>query len=123
MNQASESLLFKNATALLGDGKYLTHAVVTTDCGKISYIGDKIPENNGKYRVIDCRSGLLMPGFYNIHCHSPMTLFRGIGEDLPLQRWLNEKIYPAEDRLTPNQSIPEQTRGGGDDPRRRRFVL
>ena len=49
--------------ALLGGGKYLTHAVVTTDCGKISYIGDKIPENNGKYRVIDCRSGLLMPGF------------------------------------------------------------
>ena len=119
MNQAPESLLFKNATALLGGGKYLTHAVVTTDCGKISYIGDKIPENNGKYRVIDCRSGLLMPGFYNIHCHSPMTLFRGIGEDLPLQRWLNEKIYPAEDRLTPESvytgtklAAAEMIRGG-----------
>ena len=50
--------------------------------------------------VIDGKGNLLIPGFYNTHCHAAMTIFRGYGEDLPLDRWLNEKIFPAEDRLT-----------------------
>ena len=52
--------------------------------------------------TVDCGGDLLMPAFYNIHCHAAMTLFRGYGEDLPLQRWLEEKIFPAEELLTPN---------------------
>ena len=52
--------------------------------------------------TVDCGGNLLMPAFYNIHCHAAMTLFRGYGEDLPLQRWLEEKIFPAEELLTPN---------------------
>lgn len=52
--------------------------------------------------TVDCNGNLLMPAFYNIHCHAAMTLFRGYGEDLPLQRWLEEKIFPAEELLTPN---------------------
>ncbi|MBE6629073.1 MAG: S-adenosylhomocysteine deaminase, partial [Ruminococcaceae bacterium] len=36
--------------------------------------------------VVDCGGNLLMPAFYNVHCHAAMTLFRGYGEDLPLQR-------------------------------------
>ena len=40
-----------------------------------------------------------MPAFYNAHCHAAMTLFRGYGEDLPLRRWLDEKILPAEEKL------------------------
>ncbi len=45
-------------------------------------------------------SGLLLPGFVNVHCHSPMTLFRGSGENLPLLRWLREVLWPREARLT-----------------------
>jgi 5-methylthioadenosine/S-adenosylhomocysteine deaminase len=44
--------------------------------------------------------GLLMPGLVNCHCHSPMTLFRGAAEDLPLQRFLQEVLWPREARLT-----------------------
>ena len=51
-------------------------------------------------RVIDCRGDLLLPAFANAHCHAAMTLFRGYGENLPLQRWLDERILPAEDKLT-----------------------
>lgn len=69
---------------LLVDGKF------------ISYIGKDVPAAD---RVIECNGNLIMPAFYNAHCHSAMTLFRGYGDDLPLQRWLNEKIFPAEDRL------------------------
>ncbi len=52
-------------------------------------------------QIVDCEGDLLIPAFYNVHCHAAMTLFRGYGEDLPLSRWLDERILPAEDRLTP----------------------
>jgi 5-methylthioadenosine/S-adenosylhomocysteine deaminase len=45
--------------------------------------------------------GALLPGLVNVHCHSPMTLFRGSGENLPLDRWLNEVLWPQEAHLTP----------------------
>lgn len=70
-------------------------------------------------REVDGRGMLLCPGLYNAHCHSPMTLFRGYGEDLPLDRWLRERIFPAEDLLTPERvragamlAIAEMVRGG-----------
>ncbi len=45
--------------------------------------------------------GALLPGFVNTHCHSPMTLFRGTGENLPLLRWLHEVLWPREAHLEP----------------------
>ena len=48
---------------------------------------------------IDCMGNLLMPGFKNCHAHGPMTFLRSFADDLPLQRWLNEKIFPAEAKL------------------------
>ena len=64
-------------------------------------IGTEAPSAEAEYdRVIDGRGDLLIPGLYNTHCHAAMTIFRGYGEDLPLDRWLNEKIFPAEDKLT-----------------------
>jgi 5-methylthioadenosine/S-adenosylhomocysteine deaminase len=45
--------------------------------------------------------GALLPGFVNTHCHSPMTLFRGTGENLPLLRWLEEVLWPRESHLGP----------------------
>ena len=43
---------------------------------------------------------LVMPGLVNCHCHSPMTLVRGLGGGLPLQRWLEEAIFPVEAKMT-----------------------
>ena len=40
-----------------------------------------------------------MSGFYNVHSHAPMTLLRGYAENLPLQRWLGEKVFPFEDKI------------------------
>ena len=51
--------------------------------------------------IIDAKGGLIMPGLVNTHTHLPMTLFRGLADDLPLVVWLNEKIFPAErDHIT-----------------------
>ena len=67
--------------------------------GVIAYIGDTAPEEDYGDRY-DGRHRLLLPGFYNVHSHAPMTLLRGYAENLPLQRWLNEKVFPFEDKLS-----------------------
>lgn len=70
-----------------------------TENDKIVYIGDKAP-NDYKGERINGEKKLLSPGFYNTHCHVPMTMLRGYGEDLPLDRWLHEKMFPFEAKLT-----------------------
>ena len=51
-------------------------------------------------REIDLSGHLAMPGLINCHCHAPMTLVRGLGGGLPLQRWLTEAIFPVEAKMT-----------------------
>lgn len=52
--------------------------------------------------TVDANGGIIMPGLVNTHTHLPMTLFRGLADDLPLQEWLNEHIFPAEaEHITP----------------------
>lgn len=51
-------------------------------------------------RIIDADGKALLPGFANMHTHSAMTLFRGYGDDLPLQSWLEEYIWPVEAHMT-----------------------
>ena len=87
-------ILFKNARTLEGGVDSTLNVLI--DGKIISYIGKETPEAD---KIIECNGNLLMPAFFNAHCHSAMTLFRGYGDDLPLQRWLHEKIFPLEDRL------------------------
>lgn len=49
-------------------------------------------------KVIDGQGLLTMPGLVNMHGHAPMTLFRGMADDLPLAEWLGDHIFPAEAR-------------------------
>lgn len=51
-------------------------------------------------REIDCGGNLLMPGFKDAHTHSGMTLLRSYADDLPLNEWLNQQIFPVEAKLT-----------------------
>lgn len=65
---------------------------------RISEIADKISiEAETK---INAAGLAVMPSFANCHTHSAMTIFRGYGENMPLQKWLEEKIWPAEAKLT-----------------------
>lgn len=50
-------------------------------------------------RVTELPGHLLVPGLVNLHTHVPMTLLRGAGDDLPLEPWLRERIWPLEARL------------------------
>ncbi len=51
-------------------------------------------------REIDCKRNLLMPGFKNTHTHSAMVLMRSMADDLPLQEWLSNQIFPVEAKMT-----------------------
>ena len=90
--------ILKNVTLLPETGYGEGNWHITIENKRIASITKDLPDTLGA-EVIDAKGNLLTPGFYNAHCHAAMTLFRGYGEDLPLQRWLEERIFPAEDRL------------------------
>jgi len=52
---------------------------------------------------------MLMPGLINAHTHSPMSLFRGLADDLPLDTWLNEHIWPAEAKWVSDEFVHDGT--------------
>ncbi len=56
-------------------------------------------------QVIDAKGGIIMPGLINTHTHVPMTLFRGLADDLPLDIWLNQHIFPAEATFINNENV------------------
>lgn len=72
-----------------------------TNGNLIGYVGT---ENSGTNfdREIDCKGNLLIPGFKNAHTHSAMTFLRSLADDLPLQDWLFQQVFPREDKLTPD---------------------
>lgn len=78
----------------------LPHANLVIADNRIAYIGSAVPE--GEFdRVIDGRGKVVMPGLINTHSHLAMTLLRSYADDMNLQDWLFQKIFPFEDTLTP----------------------
>jgi 5-methylthioadenosine/S-adenosylhomocysteine deaminase len=55
----------------------------------------------------DLPGHVLTPGLINLHSHAAMSLLRGIGDDLPLARWLEERIWPAEARLASAEFVAD----------------
>ena len=94
--------LFTNARILKMDGTPIFDGYVEITDNKISYVGKEFSFNKADYeRVIDCEGNLLMPGFKDAHTHSAMTFLRSAADDLPLDKWLREVCFPAEDKLKP----------------------
>ena len=90
--------LLKNAWVYTPGG-VIEDGFVAVDGAAITYVGAARPEG-----AFDCEkdmSGkLLLPGLVNAHTHAAMTLLRGVGTDLPLQRWLFDSVFPVEGRMT-----------------------
>ena len=80
------------------DQMNITHQEVWVDGNRIVCLG----ANPGAKadREIDLNGDLLMPAFKNAHTHSAMTFGRSFSDDLPLQSWLYDKIFPLEAKLT-----------------------
>ncbi len=95
------SILLKNADVLVrkeGKIEFLRNAYLGTDGAYIDWVSEEAPKK--VYDEVKDMSGkLLIPGLVNAHTHTPMTLLRGVGSGLPLQRWLFEAIFPVEDKM------------------------
>mgnify|MGYP004636300469 FL=1 len=93
-------ILLKNATLLPEYGYGARPVSVGIRNRKIAGVWEGENADFRAEETVDCGGNLLMPAFCNTHCHAAMTLFRGYGEDLPLQEWLETRIFPAEEKLT-----------------------
>lgn len=90
----------KNTTAITLDeaDRILSGTDIALEDKRIIALGEA-PPDFAPDEVIDGRDLIALPAFFNAHCHAPMTLERGWAEDLPFDRWLNEKIWVAESAL------------------------
>jgi 5-methylthioadenosine/S-adenosylhomocysteine deaminase len=97
------------------------HAVVVEE-GRIVTVGPAEDQVNSRpgAEIIRLEDHVLIPGLVNTHTHAPMTLLRGYADDLRLDTWLNEHIWPAENRWADARftregtelAITEMIRGG-----------
>ena len=93
---------FYGGKILTGDcekGYNIIDGELVTDGSKIIYIGTE-PMQNGVYeREVCLKNKLLIPSFKNAHTHSAMIFVRSLADDLPLQEWLFNRVFPLEDKL------------------------
>ena len=102
------SILIKNATVLTQNANrdVIHNCDIFVNGSTIEVVGRKLDVNSQLPKadiLIDAKNKIALPGLINAHTHSAMTVLRGYGEGLPLQRWLKEKIWPAEAKLTKEQ--------------------
>ena len=92
-------LRFFNAKILTMENENIIEGELCTDGGKITYVGGE--RTSGCYdREIDLQGNLIIPGFKNAHTHTAMTFLRSFADDLPLNDWLYEQVFPHEAKLT-----------------------
>lgn len=113
-------ILLQNATVVTLDAedRVLKNAALAISDDQIVAVGAPPPGFEADQRL-DLGGRVVMPGLYNAHTHAAMTFARGYAEDLPLDRWFNERIWQLESALTPDMvywgtllAIVEMLRGG-----------
>jgi 5-methylthioadenosine/S-adenosylhomocysteine deaminase len=94
---------FTARALVVGDraGTVIHDAVLDVTDGRIGWVGPAAEAPSAEDVEVVELPGVLLPGLVNTHSHAAMVLFRGQGEGLPLDRWLQEVMWPREARLTP----------------------
>lgn len=101
----SNKVWIKNGTFITMDEQQKVvqgHLVIEGD--RIVSIGTEEPQNVEQAERVDGTGKLYMPGLVNTHGHAAMSLLRGYADDLNLQVWLQEKIWPMEGKIGPSQA-------------------
>ncbi|MDO4383670.1 MAG: amidohydrolase [Eubacteriales bacterium] len=95
-------MIFEKIGIIDSEFEFQSDMYVVTQADRIVYVGKEKPSEE-VYRsagpVYEGKRKVLLPGFVNAHGHSPMCLMRGYGENLPLDAWLNTRIFPFEAKL------------------------
>jgi 5-methylthioadenosine/S-adenosylhomocysteine deaminase len=107
-------LIISGATVVTMNGQrdIVKDGVVVIKGDSIVAVGprDKIESRYKGAQVIDARGRLVLPGFINGHTHVPMTLFRGLHDDVTLNDWLYKYIFPAEKKNVTEEFVRWGTR-------------
>ena len=90
--------LIKNVSALLPDGE-VKQGDIAIEGNLIKSVGS-VAEDFKPDKVIDGSGKFAVPGFVNAHTHASMTLLRSHADDMALMEWLQDKIWPVEDKMT-----------------------
>ncbi len=91
----------------------IDNGVIAIKDGKIALVSDiKDAKQLRAKQTINAEGKIIVPGLINTHTHIPMTLFRGIADDLDLQQWLEQYIFPAEARNVNEDFVRVGTRLG-----------
>src|SRR5437868_2615735 len=109
-------LIIRGGTVVTMDGSHrvIEQGAVAVKNGRIVEVG-KTAEIDRKYaarEVVNAAGKVVIPGLINGHTHVPMTLFRGIADDLDLQEWLTKYIFPAEAKNVTEDFVRVGTRLG-----------
>jgi len=96
-------LIISGGTCLTADSEneIIEGAIIVIKGDTIVEIGND-PEIVNRYQAekeISARNSLIIPGLINAHTHAPMTCLRGIADDLPLEEWLQDNIFPVESKF------------------------
>lgn len=102
---------YNGKTLSFGGGIKLSDDEVWVDGSSIVYVGAAREDMPVFQRQIDLKGDLLIPGFKDAHTHTAMVFLRSYADDLPLQDWLYNKVFPQEAKLTP-EAIYQFTRLG-----------
>ena len=94
-------LIIENGTVLTMDpeNRVIEDGCLCISKDVISHVGNRVPESHRALKTIDAQGGLILPGLINGHTHAPMSLFKGLADDLPLMEWLNRYIFPVEQNM------------------------
>lgn len=94
--------------------RIIPDGVIAIKNGKIVAVGNRVKTLEGlrARSVINAAGKIMIPGLINTHTHIPMTLFRGIADDMDLQEWLTKFIFPAEAKNVNEQFVRAGTRLG-----------
>jgi len=95
--------------------RILSQSCIAIKDGKIQAI---FPIGSSSYEAkqkIDTRNCFIIPGLINMHSHLPMTYFRGLADDLPLNTWLQKYIWPLEAKLIKPQFVYDATLHGASE--------
>ena len=93
-----KKILLKSALLPAQDGARVVDILIAGN--RFARIGIVSPEESAGAEVVDCSRFAVFPAFYNGHTHAAMSLLRGYADDMPLQKWLQEYIWPFEAKLT-----------------------
>ena len=101
-------ILLKNSNVIDENGKLEKNLNIYIHNGKIEEISTESVKED--YESIDCTNFYITPGFVNLHTHSPMNIMKGIAEDISIENWFNEKIFPYESKLENEDYIAKLAR-------------